>query len=111
MLLQNKERDGEMLEFIIDQNRIEEMAREVIHEKLSVLEQELYFMNTKQVLSYVNMSWNSFNTHIMNDPNFNAAIRLGSKWLFDKKELDKYLDMFFIAVLDSGGDIQKYTKR
>lgn len=100
-----------MLELTIDQSRIEEMAREAIDAKLKNMDQEIYFMDSKQVVKYVNMSWNSFNTHIMNDPNFNAAIRLGSKWLFDKKELDKYLDKFFVAVRNNGGDIQKYTKR
>ncbi|WP_153731568.1 group-specific protein [Sporosarcina obsidiansis] len=100
-----------MIEIAIDRNQIEEMAREAIREKLKAIDQEVYFMDSKQVLKYVNMSWNSFNTHILNDPNFHAAIRLGNKWLFDKKELDQYLADFFIAVRDVGGDIQKYTKR
>ncbi|MEK5036897.1 hypothetical protein [Sporosarcina sp. FSL K6-3457] len=100
-----------MIQIAIDQERIEEMAREAIEERMKGIDRTVYFMDSKAVLKYVNMSWNSFNTHILNDPNFKAAIRLGNKWLFDRRELDDYLSKFFIAVRDQGGDIQKYTKR
>ncbi|MCM3637740.1 hypothetical protein M3152_08400 [Sporosarcina luteola] len=100
-----------MFEIAINQDHLEKLAREVIEERVKEIDQKIFFMDTKQVLQYVNMSWNSFNTNIMADPNFKAAIRLGSKWLFNKKELDNYLDRFFHEVRDSGGDIQQYKRR
>ena len=100
-----------MIQIAIDQQTIEEMAREAIEQRMKELDQHLFFMNSKQVLRYVNMSWNSFNDNIMSDPKFTAAIRLGNKWLFNKKELDNYLEAFFLDVRDSGGNILAIKKR
>lgn len=100
-----------MIQIDIDKNVIEEMAKQAIEERLKEFDKAVYFMDSKAVTKYVGMSWNSFDTHILNDPNFTAAIRLGNKWLFNRAELDIYLNKFFIAVRDSGGQIQKYTKR
>lgn len=96
----------------INQQVIEEMARDAIEQRVKEIENTLYFMNTKQFLSYVNMSWNTANDVLLSDPEFDrVVIRLGNKFLYNKRELDAYLDKFFIAVLDNGGDISKYKRR
>lgn len=100
-----------MLQLTIDQEVIEQMAREAIEQRVKEIENTLFFMTTKEVLRYTGMSWNSFNDIFMSDSEFTAAIRLGNKWLFNKEELDSYLDKFFIAVRDSGGDINRYKRR
>ncbi|WOV83920.1 hypothetical protein PGH26_13705 [Sporosarcina jeotgali] len=99
-----------MIDIQIDQALVEQMAREAIEEKLKSMDESIYFLNTKQVLKYVNMSWNSFQENILHDPAFKAGIRLGSKWLFNKAELDLYLDKFFTEAQANGGDIYKRKK-
>lgn len=100
-----------MLNIHVDESTVKELLEKAIEERIKEIESTVYFMDSKEVLNYVGMSWNSFNTHILTDPKFTAAIRLGNKWLFNRIELDAYLEKFFIAVRDSGGDIQKYTRR
>lgn len=100
-----------MIQIDIDKSIIEQMAREAIQERMEELDRNIFFMDSKAVTKYVGMSWNSFDTHILSDPNFTAAIRLGNKWLFNRAELDIYLNKFFIAVRDGGGEIKKFTKR
>jgi len=100
-----------MLNIEIDELMVKSLLEKAIDERVKEIEQTVYFMNSKEVLKYVGMSWNSFNEHIMSDPNFTAAIRLGNKWLFNRKELDAYLEKFFVAVRENGGDIQKYKRR
>lgn len=99
-----------MINVDIDQSHLEEIIREELKAKIEEIEKNIFFMDSKQLQEVVNMSWNSIVTHFMSDPEF-PKIRLGNKWLFNRKEVFAYLDKFYEAVRDSGGDIQKYVRK
>ena len=67
-------------------------------------------MNSKQLAIYLNMSWNTIVTHLLYEEEF-PKIRLGSKRLFHKKEVGKYMEKYYIEVRKSGRDINSYKQK
>lgn len=99
-----------MIQVSIDEEQLKALYLQKVDEKLKELEQDVFFMNSKQLQAYVNMSWPSIEKHILYDERF-GAIRLGNRWLFHKKTVDEYMSKFYEAVRDQGGDIQKYVRK
>lgn len=98
-----------MIDININQDELKELTREALREKLSEIESDIFFLNSKQLQKFVCMSWNSIVTHLLSDEAF-PAIRLGNRWLFPRKEVELYMQKFYEAVRDSGGDIYKYVR-
>lgn len=99
-----------MITLEVNQEELKEIYLQKIDEKLKEFENDVFFMNSKQLTTYLNMSWASVEKHMLHDTEF-GAIRLGSKWLFHKKTVDEYMNKFYQAVRDQGGDIQKYVRK
>lgn len=99
-----------MIQVQIDELQLKAMYLEKLEERLKEIEETVFFMNSKQLTAYLNMSWASVEKHMLHDEEF-GAIRLGQKWLFHKKTVDEYMNRFYRAVRDSGGDIQKYVRK
>jgi len=99
-----------MINIQVDQEKIKELYLQKIDERLRELESEVFFMNSKQLAAYLNMSWNSIVTHILSDEEF-PKIRLGSKWLFHKKEVSNYMEKYYDEVRKNGGDILTFKRK
>lgn len=98
-----------MIQVYIDQEELKEMYLAKLDERIKEIEQEVFFMNSKQLQKYLNMSWSSIVEHLLYDPEF-GAIRLGARWLFHKRQVDTYMQLYYEEVRDNGGDIQKYRR-
>lgn len=79
-------------------------------EKKKGTEDDYFYLSAKQLMSYLNMSWNSIREHLLYDPEF-PYNRLGPRYLFRKEEIDNYMDKHYHAVRHNGGDIIKYRKK
>lgn len=99
-----------MIQIDFDRSQLEELAKEALAERMKEIESEVFFMDSKQLQKFANMSWNSIVTHFLSDPKF-PAIRLGHKWLFPRGEVEAYMQKYYEAVRSSGGDIQKYVRK
>jgi len=99
-----------MITFNIDKELLTELYLQKVEERLDEIESKHYFMDSKQLTAYLNMSWPTVVKHFLYEEEF-GAIRLGSKWLFNRKQVEKYMDKFYTAVRESGGDIQKYVNK
>lgn len=98
-----------MIDFNINTERLEGIYREKVEEHLNkVKEDNVFFMNSKQLQMYLNMSWNSITTHLISDESF-PSLRLGRKWLFPKKEVDSFMEEYYKKVKSEGGDILNYN--
>ncbi|WP_404336407.1 hypothetical protein [Planococcus rifietoensis] len=98
-----------MIQVSIDEEQLKALYLQEVAKRIEEIEQEVFFMNSKQLQKYLNMVWNSIQEHLLHDPEF-GAIRLGSKWLFHKREVDAYMQRYYEEVRDNGGDILKYRK-
>lgn len=98
-----------MIQVNIDQEQLKALYLEKMEERIKEIEETVFFMNSKQLQNYLNMSWNSIDKHFLHDPEF-GAIRIGAKWLFNKRQVDSFMQKFYIDVRAQGGDIQKFKK-
>jgi len=94
----------------VDQEKLEKLYLQKIDEHLQKLESEVFFMNSKQLCTYLNMSWNTIVTHLLYDEEF-PKIRLGNKWLFHKKEVGKYMEKYYNEVRKNGGSMVNYKRK
>ena len=62
----------------VDLEKLKELYLQKIGEHLQELESEVFFMNSKQLAKYLNMSWNTIVTKNLFNVEF-PKIRLGSK--------------------------------
>ncbi|WHX25137.1 helix-turn-helix domain-containing protein [Virgibacillus halodenitrificans] len=99
-----------MIHFEIDEEQLKDLYLEKVEEKLEELEAEVFFMNSKQLSAYLNMSWNTIVEHLLYEDDF-PSIRLGSKWLFNRKEVKAYMEKYYEAVRNNGGDILRYKRK
>ncbi|WKA55351.1 group-specific protein [Planococcus shixiaomingii] len=99
-----------MFNIEIDEEKLTALYLEKVEEHLQEIETEMYFMNSKQLAAYLNLSWNSICTHFLYDEDF-PKIRIGSKWLFNRREIQEYMDKYYEEVRNNGGDILKYNRK
>jgi len=94
----------------IDKKELKELYLQKVDEHIKSIGQEVFFMDSKQLSKFLNMSWNSIVTHFLSDNNF-PSIRLGHKWLFPRKDVEMYLEKYYKEVRNNGGDILKYKRK
>lgn len=99
-----------MINIEVDYEELKRIYIDKVEEHLKEIESNHYFMNTKQLCDYLNMSWPSIEKKFLYEYEF-GAIRLGSKWLFNRKQVDKYMDSYYEKVRANGGDILKYKSK
>lgn len=99
-----------MISFEIDQELLKELYLQKVEEHLQEIEMEVYFMDSKQLATYLNMSWNTIVSHLLYDEKF-PKVRLGSKWLFNRKEVQEFMEKYYLEVRNNGGDILKYKRK
>ena len=99
-----------MISFNIDEKELKELYLQKVDERLEELEREVFFMNSKQLSAYLNLSWNTIVENFLYDEDF-PCLRAGSKWLFNRKEVQEYMDNYYEEVRNNGGDILKYKRK
>ncbi|MGO1059341.1 hypothetical protein ACTL32_09465 [Planococcus sp. FY231025] len=98
-----------MIQVSIDEKALEELYLQKVEERLNQLESHLFYMNSKQLQNYMNVSWSTIEKHFLYDEKF-GAIRLGSRWLFNKKIVDEYLENHYWQVRQNGGDMLSWKE-
>lgn len=99
-----------MITLNIDQEELKKIYLQKVEERLKEIEGEVFFFDSKQLQKYVSMGWNSIVSHLMSDPEF-PKIRLGTRWLYPKHEVERYMKKYYEAVRDNGGDITKFVRK
>ncbi len=99
-----------MISFEIDQELLKELYLQKVEEHLQEIEMEVFFIDSKQLVTYLNMSWNTIVSHLLYDEKF-PKVRLGSKWLFNRKEVQEFMEKYYLEVRNNGGDILKYKRK
>lgn len=99
-----------MIHVQIDNEALKALYLERVNEHLKEIEETVFFMNSKQLQKYLNMSWSSIETYFLHDPEF-GSIRLGSRWLHHKRQVDSYMERYYQEVKQNGGDITAYKRK
>ncbi len=93
-----------MIEFQLDEEKLREIFEQKVDEYLKQMEHESFFMTFKDLSSYLNMSNVTIREFLLWREDF-PKIRLGSKWLFPRKEIGPYMEKYLEEVKAAGGDI------
>ena len=96
----------------INESVLNDYIEELVDERMKKIKKErtVYFLNTKQLEEYLGMSWPTITKVFLDDPAF-PVLRKGKHYIFNKKELDEYLDEDCEEVKNSTGDILKYRRK
>ncbi|MGM0899410.1 MAG: helix-turn-helix domain-containing protein [Bacillota bacterium] len=99
-----------MIHIELNEQELKGIYIKMVEQRLTELEAETFFLDSKQLQKFTGMGWNSIVAYLLSDPKF-PSLRLGNKWLFPRQEVEKYLQRYYEAVRDSGGEITNYRKR
>jgi hypothetical protein len=93
-----------MINIEVDQEKFEEIFKQKVDEYLKTVETESFFMTFQELSNYLNMSNVSIREFLLWREDF-PKIRLGSKWLFPRKEVTVFMEKYIEEVREAGGDI------
>lgn len=74
------------------------------------LEENLYFMNSRQLEEYVGLSWPTITKIFLSDPEF-PVLKKGKHYMFHKKDVDAYSDVYYEELKRNGNDILQYRRK
>ncbi|MEW4231642.1 helix-turn-helix domain-containing protein [Priestia megaterium] len=86
-----------MLEIKLDDEELKSLFLNEVNMRLDKIELEALLMNSKQLCKYLSLSWPTIEKVFLSDPKF-PKIRIGSKWLFPRKEVESYIDIWTIGM-------------
>jgi hypothetical protein len=90
-----------MVEIKLDDNELKEIYLLEVRKRLDKFEAESLLMDSKQLCKMLSLSWPTVVETFLTDPNF-PSIRLGSKWLFNRCEVQEYINRWSIEVKKRG---------
>lgn len=79
-----------IIQIQVDEEIIKDMLQAAIDKKLSELDKELVFWDSKELRRRTCLSWNTIQEQFFHNPEFPKA-KVGSKWLFPAKETEEFL--------------------
>lgn len=68
-----------------------------VQKRLDQIEFDSLLMDSKQLCKMLSLSWPTIEKLFIRDPNF-PKIRVGTKWLFNRNEVQNYIDQWSITV-------------
>lgn len=74
------------------------------------LEEDIYFMDSRQLEKYLSLSWPTISKIFLSDPEF-PTLKKGKCYMFHKKDLDCYMDRYYEELKNNGKDILKYRRK
>lgn len=86
-----------MIEIKLDEQELKELYLSEVQKRLDEIELQSLLMDTKQLCRSLSLSWPTVEKLFISDPNF-PKIRVGSKWLFNRKEVERYIDLWSVEV-------------
>lgn len=79
-----------MIKIQIDDNRVQELLKEAIEEKINELSNDLLFWDSNELKRRTCMSWSSIQANFFHDKDFPKA-KIGGKWYYPAKETEEFL--------------------
>jgi excisionase family DNA binding protein len=92
-----------MIKIEIDEEEIKKIIKEQVRQQLEK-EIESLMIDVNDLCKMVNMSRPTVEKLFIYNSKF-PAIRVGKKWLFYRKEVEKYIEEWFKEVRKNGGSI------
>jgi excisionase family DNA binding protein len=88
-----------MIEIKLDDEVLKDLYLAEVQKRLDKFELQTLLMDSKQLCKLLSLSWPTVEKLFLCDPKF-PKIRVGSKWLFNRKEVEHYIDNWSIEIKD-----------
>lgn len=82
-----------MIEIKLDENELRAIYLAEIRKRLEKIELQTILMDSKQLCKMLSLSWPTVEKQFLSDPHF-PKIRLGKKWLFNRIEVQDYINQW-----------------
>ncbi len=86
-----------MIEIKLDKEELKAMYLAEVQKRLDQIEFESILMDSKQLCKMLSLSWPTIEKLFLRDPNF-PKLRVGTKWLFNRHEVQQYIDQWSIQI-------------
>ncbi|TYS57898.1 helix-turn-helix domain-containing protein [Bacillus infantis] len=93
-----------MIEIKVDEGELKSLYLSEIQKRLDRIEFESMLMDSKQLCKMLSLSWPTVEKEFIRDPNF-PKIRLGTKWLFNRSEVQQYINHWSIEIRKRGAKV------
>lgn len=90
-----------MIEFKFDEEEMKALYMEEVQKRLDKIESQTLLLNSKQLCKMLSLSWVTVQKIFLSDPTF-PSIRVGSKWLFPRKEVERYIEIWSDRIKKKG---------
>jgi excisionase family DNA binding protein len=94
-----------VLNIIVDENELMKLYREEIRKRLDKIEDQTLFIDVKELCKMLSLSRPTVEKLFLYNPDF-PKIRVGKKWLFNRKEVEAYIKQWSINIRKAGGSIE-----
>lgn len=100
--------ENKLIQISLNEEELKELFLSEVQKRLDKIELDSMLMTTKELRQTLNLSWPTIEKLFLADPNF-PSIRMGSKWLFNRRAVQEYIDRWFMDIKENGGkvDIQR----
>ncbi|WP_232311273.1 helix-turn-helix domain-containing protein [Robertmurraya korlensis] len=96
--------EKKIIHLSLDEEGLKELYLSEVKKHLENIQMETILMDSKELCKMLNLSWPTIEKLFLCDPNF-PYIRIGKKWIFNRNEVQDYIDRWFIEIRELGGRV------
>ncbi|KPH73871.1 hypothetical protein AFL42_11335 [Oceanobacillus caeni] len=94
-----------MIKVDLNEESLKKLYLVEVKKHLAKLEADTFLMDSKQLCKMLNLSWPTIEKLFLRDPNF-PSIRVGKKWVFNRKEVEEYINCWSVEIREQGGEVE-----
>lgn len=93
-----------IVKIAVNEESLKELYLAEVQKRLEEMEMDTMLMDSKQLCTTLSLSWPTIEKLFLHDPRF-PSIRIGKKWVFNRKEVQEYIDSWSGGIREQGGRI------
>ncbi|WP_404459350.1 helix-turn-helix domain-containing protein [Sutcliffiella horikoshii] len=94
-----------MLNITLDENELKKLYLEEVRKRVEGIEEQMLLIDIKELCKMLSLSRPTVEKLFIYNPKF-PAMRVGKKWLFNRKEVEEYIKRWSIDVRKNGGSVK-----
>ncbi|PAE25591.1 helix-turn-helix domain-containing protein [Bacillus sp. 7894-2] len=94
-----------MLNITLDEKEIKKLYLDEVRKRVEEIEEQALLIDTKELCRMLSLSRPTVEKLFIYNQNF-PSMRVGKKWLFNRKEVEKYINRWSIDVKKKGGNVE-----
>ncbi|WP_456272646.1 helix-turn-helix domain-containing protein [Bacillus sp. AK031] len=94
-----------MLNISVDQDTVKTIYLEEVRKSVKAMEHQMLLIDTKELCKMLSLSRPTVEKLFISNPEF-PTLRIGKKYLFNRKEVEEYIKRWSITLKKNGGKIE-----